>query len=94
MADLPITPETYSNRDTNPFYGFEKIPNQSSDYEFTSKNIRGFNVTAAGNIKIDMPANRSPITFYAPLGLVKAVRATKIYSTANGTSATVTEGME
>lgn len=94
MGDLGKTPENWSSRDTNPFYGFEKIPNQDNDYLFKSKEIRGFNVRAAGDITILMPNNREPITFYTPKGLVKSVRAKKIYSTENGTTATVTEGME
>ncbi len=61
--------------------------NLASDTSLSSCN--GLYVGGAGNVKVDMRFNGTGITFSGVVaGTVLPIQVTKVYSTANGTTAT------
>ncbi len=92
-----LTPEAWSNRDTNPFYGSEIVNHSSKNHIFVKygnhSRVRGLVSTVAGNVKITMPDGSTP-TIAVSTGIVlKGVRVETIFQTGSGTTATITYGL-
>ena len=92
------SPDTLSNKTTNPYVGSELIEQQSTDHTFVNKNIRGLLVTSTGNVKIRLKYDTHDITIpvYVPSGGSAELRGYMIKilrSTGNGTTATVLAGL-